>query len=81
MSEKIPKQGQVVDSLPNTEYRILLENDQEVIGHLSGSMKQNNINVMTGDDVIIELSPYDLSRGIIVKRIDDDGDEDYNDFK
>ncbi len=68
--QKIPKEGRVVDTLPNAEYRIKLENDQEVIGHLSGTMKQHNINVMPGDTVRVELSPYDLSRGIITERID-----------
>lgn len=70
--EKIPKKGRVTDTLPNAEYRVMLENDQEVIGHLSGTMKQHNINVMPGDEVVIELSPYDLSRGIIVERVDND---------
>lgn len=69
MSEqKIEKEGTVLEPLPNAQYKILLDNDEEAIGHLSGTMKQHNINVLPGDRVVIKLSPYDLSRGIITER-------------
>lgn len=60
--------GEVVDVLPNATFRIKLVNDQVVIGHISGRMRQNEIRILLGDAVEIEFSPYDLSKGRIVKR-------------
>ena len=60
--------GEVIDTLPNTMFKVKLENDHVVIGHLSGKMKMYKIRVLPGDTVTIELSPYDLKRGRIVRR-------------
>ena len=60
--------GEVVDVLPNAMFRIKLENEQVVIGNISGRMRQNEIRILLGDSVEIEFSPYDLSKGRIVKR-------------
>ncbi len=72
MADKITKEGHVVKVHPNSQYKVELDNGKEATGHLCGTMKQHNINVMVGDRVEIDLSPYDLSRGIIQRRISDD---------
>ena len=61
-------EGEVIETLPNTTFKVKLENDHVVIGHLSGKMKMYKIRVLPGDTVTIELSPYDLKRGRIVRR-------------
>ena len=65
--DKIELQGTVLDS-SNGIFRVKLQNDHVVIGHLSGKMKMYKIRVLPGDTVTVELSPYDLSRGRIVQR-------------
>jgi len=65
--EKLQLEGTVMES-SNGIFRVKLENDHVVIGHLSGKMKMYKIRVLPGDSVTIELSPYDLSRGRIVRR-------------
>ena len=68
--ESIEMTGEVVDILPNTMFRVKLENfEKPVIGYLNGRMKQHNIKVLLGDRVLIEFSPYDLSRGRITRRL------------
>jgi len=68
--ESIEMTGEVVDILPNAMFRIKLENfEKPVIGYLNGRMKQHNIKVLLGDRVLIEFSPYDLSRGRITRRL------------
>ena len=68
--ESIEMTGEVVDILPNTMFRIKLENfEKPVIGYLNGRMKQHNIKVLLGDRVLIEFSPYDLSKGRITRRL------------
>ena len=68
--ESIEMTGEVVDILPNTMFRIRLENfEKPVIGYLNGRMKQHNIKVLLGDRVLIEFSPYDLSTGRITRRL------------
>lgn len=72
MSEKegvIVVDGLVIESLPNTQFRIELENTQEIIGYISGKMRKNRIKVLPGDKVTIEFSPYDLTKGRIIKRL------------
>ncbi len=64
----IEVQGVVVDTLPNTLFRVQLENGHEVIAHLSGKLRQHYIKILTGDHVTLELSPYDLSKGRITWR-------------
>lgn len=60
--------GQVVEVLPNTLFRIKLENDFVIIGHISGKMRKNNINVLLGDRVEVEMTPYDMTKGRITFR-------------
>ena len=68
MSEdKLEVEGTVIESSKGI-FRVQLENDHVVIGHLSGKMKMYKIRVLPGDTVTIELSPYDLNRGRIVRR-------------
>ncbi|AKQ33616.1 translation initiation factor IF-1 [Candidatus Coxiella mudrowiae] len=66
--ESIEMKGVVIDSLPNTTFRVKLENGHVVTAHISGRMRKHYIRILTGDEVIIELTPYDLSRGRIVYR-------------
>lgn len=68
-TESIRLEGSVVDVLPNAMFRIKLENEQVVLGHISGRMRQNEIRILLGDMVELEFSPYDLSKGRIVKRM------------
>ncbi len=66
--EKLTLEGKVIESLPNTTFRVKLENDYEVLAYLSGKMRKYYIRVLLGDRVRVELSPYDLTRGRIVYR-------------
>ena len=66
--ESIEMNGVVIDSLPNTTFKVELENGHVVNAHISGRMRKNYIRILTGDKVIVELTPYDLSRGRIVYR-------------
>lgn len=61
--------GKVTEVLPDSKYRVELENGHPILGYLSGRMKQNRIQVTTGDSVLVELTPYDLSRGRVVRRL------------
>lgn len=60
--------GQVTEILPNALFRIKLENGAMIIGHISGKMRKNNIKVLVGDSVELEMTPYDLSKGRITFR-------------
>ncbi len=64
----IKMKGQVTEVLPNALFRIKLENDFQIIGHISGKMRKNNINVLLGDRVEVEMTPYDMSKGRITFR-------------
>lgn len=64
----IEMQGVVIDTLPNTMFRVELENKHIVIAHISGKMRKNYIRILTGDKVTLELTPYDLSKGRIIFR-------------
>jgi translation initiation factor IF-1 len=66
--DAIAVEGTVVDALPNAMFTVKLENGHEVLGHLGGRMRQNYIRVLPGDRVVVELSPYDLTRGRITFR-------------
>ena len=66
--ETIQMQGEVVETLPNAMFRVKLENGHVVLGHISGKMRMHYIRILPGDRVLVELSPYDLSRGRIVYR-------------
>lgn len=60
--------GVVVDTLPNTMFRVQLENGHTIIAHISGRMRKNYIRILTGDKVRVELTPYDLTKGRIIFR-------------
>ena len=60
--------GTVIDTLPNTLFRVELENGHLVTAHISGKMRKNYIKILTGDSVKVELTPYDLSKGRITFR-------------
>ena len=66
--ESIEMQGVVVDSLPNTTFKVKLESGHIVTAHISGRMRNHYIRILTGDAVTVELTPYDLTRGRIVYR-------------
>jgi len=61
-------EGKVTDVLPGGQYRVELENKHTVIAHVSGKIRMNYIRILPGDTVVIELSPYDLTRGRITYR-------------
>ncbi|MDI9245689.1 translation initiation factor IF-1 [Marinobacter sp. CHS3-4] len=67
-SDVIEMEGVIVDTLPNTMFRVELENGHVVTAHISGKMRKNYIRILTGDKVKVELTPYDLSKGRIVYR-------------
>lgn len=60
--------GTVLEVLPNTTFRIELTNGSKLLGHISGKMRKNNINILLGDKVDVEVSPYDITKGRIVYR-------------
>jgi translation initiation factor IF-1 len=60
--------GTVVELLPNATFRVRLDNDHEIIAHTAGKMRKNRIRVLTGDKVLVEMTPYDLSKGRITFR-------------
>ncbi len=66
--DQIQMNGTVVDTLPNTMFRVELENGHVVTAHISGKMRKNYIKILTGDSVKVELTPYDLSKGRITFR-------------
>jgi len=64
----IEVEGTVKEALPNTMFRVELENGHKILAHISGKMRLNYIKILQGDKVTIELSPYDLTRGRITYR-------------
>ena len=64
----IEMEGTVVETLPNTMFRVELENGHVVTAHISGKMRKNYIRILTGDKVRVELTPYDLTKGRITYR-------------
>lgn len=67
--EKIVLEGTVRDSLPNATFRVALQNDQEILAHVSGKIRMHYIKILPGDRVTVELSPYDLTKGRITRRL------------
>lgn len=65
----IELEGKVVESLPNAVFRVQLEAGQIVLGHLAGKMRMNMIRVLPGDRVLLEMTPYDLNKGRITRRL------------
>jgi len=66
--DAIEMQGRVVETLPNTMFRVELENGHVVTAHISGKMRKHYIRILTGDTVTVQLTPYDLTKGRIVYR-------------
>jgi len=66
--EPITVEGKVLETLPNAMFRVELAKGHKVLGHVSGKMRMNFIRILPGDTVTLELSPYDLSRGRIIRR-------------
>jgi translation initiation factor IF-1 len=67
--EILKMEGVIEESLPNTTFKVKLENGHEVLAHISGRMRVNYIRLLPGDKVLLEMSPYDLTKGRITKRI------------
>ena len=61
-------EGEIIETLPNTMFRVRLENGHEIIAHISGKMRRHYIRILPGDKVQVELTPYDLTRGRITYR-------------
>ena len=66
--EKLELEGKVIESLPNTQFLVELENGHRVLAHVSGKIRMYYIRILPGDRVTVELSPYDLTRGRITYR-------------
>ncbi len=66
--DAIQMEGRVTETLPNTTFRVQLQNGHLVTAHISGKMRKNYIRILTGDTVTVEMTPYDLSKGRIVYR-------------
>ena len=67
-NEQIEMTGKVIETLPNTMFRVELENGHVVIAHISGKIRKHYIRILKGDKVIVALTPYDLSKGRIIFR-------------
>ena len=66
--EQLDMEGVVIDALPNTMFRVQLENGHVVMAHISGKMRKNYIRILKGDRVTVQLTPYDLTKGRIIFR-------------
>ncbi|EDN65417.1 translation initiation factor IF-1 [Beggiatoa sp. PS] len=66
--ESIEMEGKVIETLPNTMFRVQLENEHVVTAHISGKMRKHYIRILTGDKVKVQITPYDLSKGRITYR-------------
>ena len=66
--EGIQVEGTVLEALPNASFRVGLENGHEILAHISGKMRRNFIRILPDDKVLVEISPYDLTRGRITYR-------------
>ena len=67
--ELVKLEGEVIENLPSTTFRVRLDNGHEILAHISGRMRVNYIRLLPGDKVTVEMSPYDLTKGRIVKRL------------
>ena len=65
----IELEGKVIENLPNAIFRVQLDSGQVVLGHLAGKMRMNMIKVMPNDRVVVEMTPYDLTKGRITRRM------------
>ncbi len=69
-NEKIELEGEIVEALPSASFKIKLESGQIVFGYLSGKMRIHYIKLVPGDKVLLEMTPYDLTKGRITRRLD-----------
>ena len=67
-NDTIEVEGKILEVLPGYKFRVELSNKHEIEAHVSGKMRMNNIRIVEGDTVVLELSPYDLTRGRIIYR-------------
>lgn len=67
--EIIKLEGTIVETLPSTTFRVKLDNGHEVLAHISGRMRVNYIRLLPGDRVLLEMSPYDLTKGRVIQRM------------
>ena len=67
--EKIVFEGTVSEALPNATFNVALENGREILAHVSGKIRMHYIKILPGDKVTVELSPYDLTKGRITRRL------------
>ncbi len=66
--EPIKQDGEILEALPNAQFRVQLENGHEILAHVSGKMRMYYIKILPGDRVAVEMSPYDLTKGRITYR-------------
>ena len=66
--EPIKQDGEILEALPNAQFRVELDNGHEILAHVSGKMRMHYIKILPGDRVAVEMSPYDLSKGRITYR-------------
>ncbi len=67
-ADNIEVQGEIIEALPNAMFRVRLESGQEIIAYVSGKMRMHFIKILPGDKVLVEMSPYDLTKGRITYR-------------
>ncbi|MCK5085533.1 translation initiation factor IF-1 [Candidatus Parcubacteria bacterium] len=68
MKEIVQVEGIVTETLPGTKFKVKIDEGHELLAHISGRMRMNYIKILPGDTVIVEMSPYDLTKGRIVRR-------------
>jgi len=69
MKEIVQVEGIVTETLPGAKFKVKLDETHELFAHISGKMRMNYIKILPGDKVVVEMSPYDLTKGRIVKRV------------
>jgi len=69
MKEIVQVEGIVIETLPGAKFKVKLDETHELFAHISGKMRMNYIKILPGDKVVVEMSPYDLTKGRIVKRV------------
>lgn len=67
--DKLVFEGQVIEALPNATFKVELVNGQEILAHVSGKIRMHYIKILAGDKVQVEMSPYDLTKGRIIRRM------------
>ena len=68
MKEIVQVEGVITETLPGTKFKVQIDEGHELLANISGKMRMNYINILPGDQVIVEMSPYDLTKGRIVRR-------------